>query len=262
MDINTLVGSVFGWLLIVLAILLGGAGLANYLDPTSMLIVFGGMSCSAMVAFPLSNLLNLPRVLLKTLFAKFESPDELIGQLVNYAEIARREGILSLESMTAEIDNPFIVRGIQMAVDGTDPDLIESILEAELENQVERHQQGKALLDTLGKYAPAFGMIGTLIGLVAMLANMDDPSKIGPGMAAALLTTLYGALLANLLFLPMADKLQQRAAEEILVKTIVIRGVMSIQSGDNPRIVAQKLETYLPPAQRLRDDEEELKAAA
>ncbi|MFG0330949.1 MAG: motility protein A [Phycisphaerales bacterium] len=261
MDINTLIGSILGWVLIVGAILIGGSGLAAYVDPPSMVIVVGGMFCATLVAFPMSNLLQLPKVLLKTVFAKSESAQELIETLVNYAEIARREGILSLESMTNEIDNEFIVRGIQMAVDGTDPDLIEAIMEAELENQITRHQQGKGLLDALGRYAPAFGMIGTLIGLVAMLANMEDPSKIGAGMAAALLTTLYGALLSNLMFLPMSDKLAQRAADEVLLKTIIIRGVMSIQSGDNPRIVAQKLETYLPPSTRPQEDDEAAMAA-
>src|SRR5690606_33825869 len=131
--------------------------------------------------------------------------------LVSYAEVARRDGILSLETMCKDIDDAFIVRGIQMAVDGTDPELIQQIMETELENLIDRHDAGKSVLATLGKYAPAFGMIGTLVGLVIMLANMDDPSAIGPGMAVALLTTLYGAVLSNVLFLPMVDRLTARS---------------------------------------------------
>jgi len=135
-------------------------------------------------------------------------------------------------------------------------EIIQVIMETELENVLERHEAGKGMLDALGRYAPAFGMIGTLIGLVAMLSNMDDPSKIGAGMAAALLTTLYGALLANIMFLPMADKLALRSSEEALSRTIIIQGVMAIQSGDNPRAVESKLMTFLPPGQRPVEEEE------
>jgi chemotaxis protein MotA len=171
--------------------------------------------------------------------------------MVKYAEVARRDGILALENVTADIDDPFIVSGIQMAVDGTDPDLIEAIMMNDLEAVEARHAEGKAVFDNIGKFAPAFGMIGTLIGLVIMLKNMNDPSKIGPGMAVALITTFYGALLANLVALPLAEKLGRRSREEVLLKMIVIKGVMAIQSGDNPRIVEQKLKTFLPT--RMRD---------
>ena len=186
----------------------------------------------------------------KALFTKPADAVELIEQLVELAEVARRDGILALEGMTEGMDEPFLVNGLRMAVDGSDPDVIESIMETELENLMERHEAGRGMLEAMGKYAPAFGMIGTLIGLVAMLANMDDPSKIGAGMAAALITTLYGALLANVVFLPMADKLAARSTEEVLNKTIIIQGVMAIQSGDNPRNIESKLLTFLPPSVR------------
>jgi chemotaxis protein MotA len=176
--------------------------------------------------------------------------------MVSYAEIARRDGILSLESTTKDIEDPFIVLGIQMAVDGTDPELIEQVLTNDLENLADRHDVGKALLETIGKYAPAFGMIGTLVGLVIMLSNMDDPAAIGPGMAVALLTTMYGAIIANAMSLPLADRLSRRSAEEVLYRTIIIKGVMSIQSGDNPRIVEQKLRTYLPPSERTEEEDD------
>ena len=173
---------------------------------------------------------------------------------MKFAEIARRDGILSLESMTGTIQDKFIVKGIQMAVDGTDPELIEQILEGELDSLASRHAEGRLLFETLGKYGPAFGMIGTVIGLIIMLKHMEDVSKIGSGMAVALITTLYGAVTANLICLPIADKLRLRSKEEMLMKQIIIKGVMSIQSGDNPRIVEQKLKTFLPPT--FRDIEE------
>ena len=255
MDLATLVGVVLGFALVMLAILLGGS-FASYVDPASMIIVIGGATAACLTAFPLARFLRLPSVMMKTVFAKSQDPVELVKQLVELAEVARRDGILALEGSIENIEDEFLVRGIQMAVDGSDPEQIETIMETELENLMDRHESGKALFDTMGRFAPAFGMIGTLIGLVAMLSNMDDPAKIGAGMAAALLTTLYGALVANVLFLPLADKLAQRSSEETLLKTIVIQGVMSIQAGDNPRNVQAKLMTFVPPSQRIGEDDE------
>ncbi len=249
MDLATVVGIVLGFFLVLLAILFGG-DVGSYLNAPSVLIVVGGAIAATMASQPLSRFLSLPKVVAKTLFNKTPQPAVVIRHLVELAEVARRDGILALEGLIEEMKDEFLVRGINMAVDGTDPEIIQAVMETELENLLERHETGKALLDALGRYAPAFGMIGTLVGLVAMLSNMDDPSKIGAGMAAALLTTLYGALLSNVLFLPLADKLGLRSAEEELAKTIVIHGVMSIQSGDNPRTVESKLITVLPPAQR------------
>ena len=146
-----------------------------------------------------------------------------------------------------------------MAVDGTDPELIEAIMNNELDAIAERHDKGKAVFDAIGKYAPAYGMIGTLVGLVIMLMNMDDPEKIGPGMAVALLTTLYGSMFANMFALPLADKLGTRNEEELTLKMIILKGVMSIQSGDNPRIVEQKLKTFLPPSLRQEQEQQQEK---
>jgi chemotaxis protein MotA len=246
---------IVAFVLVLLAILLGGS-LGAYIDVPSMLIVIGGGTAATATAFPLATFLKLPTVTLKAVFNKSSDPAKVIKQLVELAEVARRDGILALEGMIDQIDEPFLIRGIQMAVDGSDPEVIQSVMETELENVMDRHDSAKGLLDALGRYAPAFGMIGTLIGLVAMLSNMDDPSKIGAGMAAALLTTLYGAMMANMVFLPMADKLAVRSAEEVLAKTIIIQGVMAIQSGDNPRNAEAKLMTFLPPSQRKSADAE------
>ncbi len=256
MDIATLIGLLSGVGLIVWAIM-QKSDLDSFVDPASVAIVIGGAVAAALIGNPLKDFLGVAKVIKNAFFAKASDPRKLIEDLVGYAEIARRDGILSLESTTKEIEDEFVVRGIQMAVDGTDPELIEQILTSEVDALVERHSHGKALLDGVGRYAPAFGMIGTLIGLVCMLQDMDDPSKIGPGMAVALLTTLYGALLANLVALPLADKLGVRSDEELLSKMIILRGVMSIQSGDNPRIVEQKLKTFLPPVLRGGEGEGE-----
>ena len=253
-DISTIVGLILGIALVGLAILLGGS-IGAYIDAPSMMIVIGGAIAATLVAFPLGRVLGLPKVAMKCVFNKSSDALKLIEELVEYAEVARRDGILALEGLTDQMEDPFIIAGVRMAVDGTDPEVIEQVMETELEQLMERHERGKGLLDTVGRFAPAFGMIGTLIGLVAMLSNMDDPSKIGSGMAAALLTTMYGAMLANMFVLPMADKLATRSAEEVTIKTIIIQGVMSIQAGDNPRNVQAKLMTFLPPTQRPQPDD-------
>jgi len=254
MDIATIIGMAGGTGLLLWAIL-GKSDLGAFMDGGSVAIVMGGAVAAAMVSFPLKNILGMAKVVKNCFFTKSKDPDLLIGDMVKYAEIARRDGILSLENVTADIDDPFVVSGIQMAVDGTDPELIEQIMMNDLETIEARHSEGKALFDNIGKYAPAFGMIGTLVGLVIMLQNMSDPGAIGPAMAVALLTTMYGAVVANLFALPMADKLGLRSREELMMKLIVIKGVMAIQSGDNPRIVEQKLKTFLPA--RLRTSSEE-----
>ena len=164
--------------------------------------------------------------------------------------IARREGILALESHASEAEDEFLEKSVQLAIDGTAPELIKDILTTELAFMEDRHAMGQSILVAMGTYAPAFGMIGTLIGLVQMLATLDDPSKIGEGMAVALLTTLYGALLANMVFLPGAGKLKVRTSNELLAKELVIEGILSIQSGDNPRVVEQKLKAFVSPAVR------------
>lgn len=249
MDIATIIGLISGTALLLWAIM-GKSELGAFIDPGSAAIVLGGSVSAALVSFPMQNLLGVAKVIGNCFFSRSRDPGCLIAEMVKYAEVARRDGILALENVTSDIQDPFIVSGIQMAVDGTDPDLIEAIMTNDLETVEARHGEGKALFDTVGKFAPAFGMIGTLVGLVIMLGKMNDPSAIGPGMAMALITTLYGAVLANLFALPMATKLGLRSREEILLKMIVIKGVMAIQSGDNPRIVEQKLKTFLP--NRLR----------
>lgn len=250
MDIATVVGMILCFGLVLGSIIIGGGSIGAFVDYPSMMVVIGGCIAAVLMCFPLKNFLNLGRVTLKTFFYKQESIPQLIETIVDLAETARRDGLLALEAKIAELTNPFIVLGIQMAVDGTRPEVIEDILRTEVDAVATRHRDGKAVLDQMGRFAPAFGMIGTLIGLVIMLGDMSDPSKIGAGMAVALLTTLYGAIVSNGFFLPLSEKLNFLNKQELLSMEIIVRGIMGIQSGDNPRVIAQKLNTFVPPKQR------------
>lgn len=256
MDIGTVIGLVIAFLSVGLAVILGGDPLALINIP-SLVVVIGGAAGAVVCAFPLAKITKAHTVILKSVFNEAPDIEGVIKDLVKFAEIARREGILSLENHIGDMKEEFVVRGIKMAVDGTDPELIRVIMETELEGLMDRHMQGKMILDQFAKYAPAFGMIGTLLGLIFMLGSMSDPSAIGPSMAVALITTLYGAIVANVFAGPLADKLYQNDQAEVLMKTVIIAGVMAIQSGDNPRVVESKLLTYLPPSQRAAFGDEQ-----
>ncbi len=251
-DISTISGLVTAASLIGLAIFMGGGAL-GFVNLPSMLITLGGGLAATMTAFPLPKFLGAIGVVQKAFFSKPQSPIEVIGQLVEFAKKARREGILVLEQEAEGIDDHFLRNGIELAVDGMEPELIRSILDTDLAYVAERHRVGAAFFGKLGDYCPAFGMIGTLVGLVQMLQNMNDPALLGPGMATALLTTLYGAIVANVIALPIKDKLEARSEEEVLVKSLMLEGVLSIQSGDNPRVVEQKLKSFLAPALRAHE---------
>ena len=199
---------------------------------------------------PLSYILGMGKILRYAFFSPEVNAKEMIITLVSFSEKARREGLLALEDDLDELDDEFLKKGIQLVVDGTDPELVRRIMETELEHIIERHEKGKKVFEDWGYLAPAFGMIGTLMGLILMMVNLEDKSAIGPGMSTALITTLYGAIMANSVFLPIASKLEIRANEEILLKMIMIEGTLSIQSGDNPRIVRDKLIAFLEPSQR------------
>lgn len=214
-------------------------------------MVFGGAAAVTLIGFPSRQLQNLFSILLKPFLSRLEEPSELINELVELAELARKDGLLALEAKAREIRNPFVAMGIQLAVDGTRHEVIEEIMTHEVESRAARHREAKKIVELVGRCGPAFGMIATLLGLILMLGNMENPDTIGPSMAIALIGTLYGALLANLICIPLGEKLSYLSHEELLARQIVIRGVLAIQAGDNPRVVRQKLEMFLPP--RLRD---------
>lgn len=250
MDIATVVGIIAGFGLILISIILGGS-LDAFINVPAMVIVVGGTISATLINFPLSDVIGVFGTTRNAFFHKEVNPQGLIQKLTEFATIARREGILALESHASQADDEFLGKSIQLAIDGTAPELIRDILTTEVAFMEDRHNRGQSILIAMGTSAPAFGMIGTLIGLVQMLVAMEDPSQIGLGMAVALLTTLYGAVLANVFFLPTAGKLKIRTAGELLVKEITIEGILSIQSGDNPRVVEQKLRAFISP--ELRD---------
>ena len=253
MDLATILGIVLSFGLILLAILSGG-DVMLFVHGPSMLIVFGGTIGATLTHYPLPVALKLGKIIGKTFTSKIPASDSIIDQFMDYANRARREGILALESIVKGLDNAFLRKGLQLTVDGLEPDAIQAILEVEIGNTENRHGTGIDLLNALAAYAPALGMIGTVIGLVQMLQNMDDPSKIGPAMAVALITTFYGAVLANLVFLPMVGKLKQRSKEEILIMEMQMEGILGISRGENPRIIREKLSSFQAPKDRKQAD--------
>ena len=249
MDIATIVGLVAGIGLVVTTILVGGNP-SVFWSPASIVIVVGGTLSATLLNYPLSDVLRVFNTVKNAFVHQETNPVELIEKLVAFATVARREGILALESHAGKAGDEFLEKSVQLAIDGTAPELIKDILTTEIAFMEDRHSLGQGLLNGMATYAPAFGMIGTLIGLVKMLATLDDPSTIGAGMAVALLTTLYGALMANVIFLPAAGKLRIRTTNELLAKEVIIEGILSIQSGDNPRVVEQKLMAFVSPLVR------------
>ena len=247
MDLATIVGFLVGGGLVIFGM---GSSLGAFIDIPSLMIVAGGTIGAALISFPLKEMTGLAGVIQHAVFVRVKAPNDLVTQLVSFSQKARRDGMLSLESVAKEIDDEYLKKGIGLAVDGTQAELVKEILETEMDYVSDRHKAGASILDAMGGYSPAFGMVGTLIGLILMLQSMDDPSTIGPAMAIALITTFYGALFANLIFIPLGAKLKKRSQEERLRKEMIVSGIMSIQSGDNPRLVEQKLNTFLAPKER------------
>lgn len=246
-DILTPIGITLGFIMIMLAIVEkdGRSGISLFFDVSSVFIVLGGIVASLLINFK-NEQIKLARIVFKEAFYKNDQrlPD-LIRLFVTLSERARREGILALENELEDVDDEFIRKGILLAVDGIEPEVINDIMNAEITAMEERHYKGRVILEKCGEYAPAWGMIGTLVGLVLMLSNLDDPASLGPNMAVALLTTLYGTVLANLFFVPMASKLENKTEEEVFLKQIIIEGVIGVQSGQNPRILEEKLSAFL-----------------
>jgi chemotaxis protein MotA len=249
MDIATIVGIITAFSLVVSAIMFGGS-LTMFINIPSFMIVVGGTLGATMVNYPLPDIFKVMKVVKNAFFLKQFTIKQLIGNFVTLAGTARREGILALETAINDIHDDFMKKGLQLSVDGLEPISIKDILDTEIINIQDRHKLGAEIFTTLGTFAPALGMIGTLIGLVQMLQTMEDPSTIGPAMAVALLTTFYGSLIANIVCLPIAGKLKNRSAEEVMMKELMSEGILSIAKGDNPRLLEQKLNAFLSPQLR------------
>lgn len=249
-DFGTLWGAVAAFGLVFIAIMLGG-GLASFLDLNSLLIVLGGTVGATLITFPLDDFLKTAAVLRTALFPQRSSALNRIDKLIEFAQTSRTSGELSLEHYTFSEPDPFLRDCLQLLVDGVKPEEIRRMLELEISSLDDRHRRGAQLFYTMGSVAPAMGLIGTLIGLVRMLENLNDPSQIGPAMALALLTTFYGAILAHIVFIPLAGKLRTRSEEEQWLKELTLEGVISIAEGVNPRLIEQRLQAFLPPELRF-----------
>jgi len=241
-----------GFGLVIYAIA-SGVGLGAFIDGQSALIVVGGTVGAVLINYPLKNVLGAVKVARNVFLNKIDEPQVVLEQIVGFSQTARRDGILALEESVSTLKNQFMRKGIQLVVDGESGDSLEAILDTEISYLRSRHGGGADIFASMGAYAPALGLVGTLIGLVGMLQNMDDPSTIGPSMAVALITTFYGAVLANLLFNPIAGKLRARSGEEALVWQLIREGVIPISLGDNPRTVQQKLNSFLAPKLRKKE---------
>lgn len=258
MDIATIGGLAIGVFVILMGIITaGGVGsVARFVSIASVFITIGGSFAAVMISNPLARTFGIMKLVMIAVRSHPMDAGRVISMIVTFSEKARREGLLALEDDLDELEDDFLRKGIQLVVDGTDPEIIRNILETELNNMQARHQAGIKIFDDWSTLAPAFGMIGTLIGLILMLTNIEDKSAIGPGMATALITTLYGALLCYLVLMPISNKLMHINEQEILLREIMIEGTLSIQSGDNPRIVKEKLVSFLTPEIRAQIDEE------
>lgn len=252
MDLATLIGLIGAIAVVLTSIMLGGSA-GTFINTPSIVVVFGGTALVTMMKFSLGKFLGAASIAIKAFLHKPSTPEQLIDKAVELAKTARQGGLLALED--AEVPDEFMKNGLGLLIDGHPADIVRSMLTQDMNLTLQRHTDGQDIFKAIGDVGPAMGMIGTLIGLVQMLANMDDPKQIGPAMAVALLTTLYGAILANMFALPIAAKLELRSREEHVRKSLIIDALLGIQSGQNPRVIESMLQTYLPSSKRATDDE-------
>jgi chemotaxis protein MotA len=249
MDQATLIGILTSTAFVLMGILMGGT-IDTFINIPSVFITFGGALGALFINFSMPQVFSTIKVVKNTFTTKSINIPEIITSLVGFSEKARREGLLVLEKELSTIDDPFMKKGIQLVIDGAEQEVVKTMLEIEMSFIEDRHALGREILEQLAALTPAWGMIGTIIGLILMLKALDDPSSVGPAMATALLTTFYGAIGAFMFFTPMAGKLKMRSKEEMLAKKVIIEGVLSVQAGDNPRMVEEKLKLFLAPGAR------------
>lgn len=244
MDITSILGIILATVFILFGILSGGS-ILTFVDPASIFIVVGGTFGSLLLSSKKDNAKQLFNMFSLVFKDRSTNPLETIDNLVEWSIKARKEGLLGLESLVEDVKDPFLKKGLMMVIDGIDPETVRTVLTLKMRGVNERHKNNRSLLDTGAALAPAFGMIGTLIGLINMLKSLSDPSTIGPKMAVALITTFYGSLLANIVFMPMSKKLKAQTASELLEKEMIIEGLLSLQSGENPNTLREKLLSFL-----------------
>lgn len=257
MDITTIGGIAAGLLCIIISIVLDG-DVSSFFNAPSVFIVLGGVLSATFASFPMKKLIGLIKAVQNAFKNDPHDVQQDVEKIIELANIARRNGIIALDELTEQMEEPFLKKGIMLIVDGSDPELIQGILETELAFIKERHAESRSILESMAAYSPAFGMIGTLIGLINMLKNLSDMSSLGPNMSIALITTFYGTVLANLVFNPLSKKLKAIGAQEYLRKELIMEGVLSINDGENPRIIREKLNAFLSRAQ-LKETQTSLK---
>lgn len=250
MDFATILGLVLSFGLVGSALFFDGNA-SIFFNVSALLIVLGGTFGATLTNYPLRVVMRIGSLISKTLISRQTPPEQTLAEVMDMAYLARREGILAIEYHVRRMENPFLRKGLMLTVDGLEPEAIQQIMETEIDNTHLRHSTGVELLNALASYAPAMGLIGTVIGLVQMLRKMSDPSNIGPAMAVALITTFYGAILANLVFLPLCGKLKHRSQQEIHNMEMQLAGILGIARGENPRVLKETLEGFLPPSERI-----------
>ncbi len=252
MDIATLIGLLLAFGALGVSVAMEGGGVAGFINVPAIIIVLGGTLGATVLSFPMKQMVSLPAVVKHAFMFKELDAVRVMQQIVEYARKARREGILALEQEARNADNQFLRLGIQLVVDGTPAELVREILETEVYSMKKRHSVGESILSTMGGFAPTLGILGTVMGLVNMLAHLSEPGDMGRSIAAAFCATLYGVGIANLAFLPIANKLKLRSGHEAELYELIIQGVLSLQEGDNPRVVQSKMEAFLPPKDKAR----------
>lgn len=249
MDKGTLIGIVSGLGLVAVSMMMGG-GIGPFIDIPSLIMVLGGTIAATLVNFSFQDVIGLMKVTQKTIKEEAITPQKYIEQIVAISKKARTNGLLAIEEDLDKIDQDFMKITLQHVVNGTESADLNNIMQAELAIMAARHKMGQKIYMAMGTYSPAFGMVGTLIGLILMLQNLSDPSSVGPGMAMAMVTTFYGSLFANLFFIPMAGKLKLRSEREIQFKEMLLMGILAVQAEESPRVIQNKLQSFLAPAER------------
>lgn len=257
MEITAIGGILFSLVCLIVAFLMEGGHIEALIKPTAAMIVFGGTIGATMIGFSLSELKTIPKLLVIIMFQKLPNEVALIEQIVGLADKVRREGLLYLENQLPKIDDSFMRKGIQLVVDGTDPELVRQILETEIYSIQERHHTGASIFEAAGGYAPTMGIIGTVMGLVHVLGNLESPETLGPSIAMAFIATLYGIGSANIMWLPIAEKLKNMSKKEVMLQELMLEGIISIQAGYNPLLIRERLSAFLKPKNREQKAETE-----
>ncbi|MHB8189191.1 MAG: flagellar motor protein [Ferrimicrobium sp.] len=250
MDISTPLGIVVGLAAVMIAMVLDGGNPASLVAPSAILLVIGGTIGVSLAGVRLADIKNVIGALKAAIMAKKSKAEETVAALVRFAEMARREGVLALEAATRDLDDLFLKKGMQLIIDGVDGERIREILDADVESMRSRHRQGAKFFKDMAGFAPTLGILGTVMGLIHVLANLSNPSTLGPAISAAFTATLWGVMTANVIWLPISNKLAHLAEHEYLARLLIVDGVLAIQSGSSPRLLEQQLLTYLAPDER------------